>query len=375
MRHLRTLLPVLLALSFSLVGTGCRNSPPAESKDHEEETSAPSTATLRLAEEAVRTGGISVEPARIEEIVRRLTAVGELEFNGRRLVRLTARAAGRIERLAAFRGERVAEGQVLAEIYSQDFLALQAEVVQAAERSARLQSTPDARPALAFLQAARAKLLPLGISEPEIDGLIGTKSVRPLLPVRAPFSGRIIEQTAVVGDSVEPGSALFLLADLATLWAVVRIYEKDLAAVRTGVEVSLHTQAFPGEEFRGRLVTIAGVVDEKTRTVEARVEVANPGERLRPGMYIEASISAGEKRKGLVIPELALQDFQSRPVVFLRTGPGTYELRLVETGERSGGFVEVLRGLTEGDEVVTKGSFLLKSEMLKGTMGDEHEHD
>jgi membrane fusion protein, copper/silver efflux system len=375
MRHPQILLPALLVLSFSVAGMGCRNSPPGESGVHEEETNAPSTVSLRLAEEAVRTGGISVEPARAAEMARRLAAVGELDFNGRRLVHLTARTAGRIERLAAFRGDRVAEGQVLAEVYSQDYLALQAEVIQAAERSARLQSTPDARPALAFLQAARAKLLPLGIGEPEIDDLISTKSVRPFLPVRAPFSGRIIEQDAVVGDGIEPGASLFLLADLTMLWAVVRIYEKDLAAVRSGVEVSLHTQAFPGEEFRGRLVTIAGVMDEKTRTVEARVEVANPKERLRPGMYVEASITAGEKRRRLVIPEAALQDFQSRPVVFLQTGPGTYELRLVETGERSGGFVEVLRGLAEGDEVVTSGSFLLKSEMLKTTMGDEHEHD
>jgi multidrug efflux pump subunit AcrA (membrane-fusion protein) len=375
MRYLRTLFPAFLALSFSGLGTGCRNSPPAESAVHAEGPSPPSTALLRLSEEAVRTGGIFAEPARIVEMVRRLAAVGELEFNGRRLALLTARTAGRIERLTAFRGERAAEGQVLAEIYSQDYLALQAEVIQASERSARLQATPDGRAAVAFFQAARAKLIPMGISEPDIDDLVTTKSIRPLLPVRAPFSGRIIEQSAVVGDTVDPGSHLFLLADLTTLWAVVRITEKDLAAVRPGVEVSLLSQAFPGEEFRGRLATIAAVMDEKTRTVEARVEVANPEERLKPGMYVEASIAAGEKGKELVIPEAALQDLESKPVVFLQTGPGTYELRLVETGARSGGFVEILRGLAEGDEVVTSGSFLLKSEMLKTTMGEEHEHD
>jgi cobalt-zinc-cadmium efflux system membrane fusion protein len=116
-------------------------------------------------------------------------------------------------------------------------------------------------------------------------------------------------------------------------------------------------------------------MDEKTRTVEGRVEVRNPTERLKPGMYVEASVACGEKRRALVIPESALQEFQSLSVVFLQTGPGAYELRLVETGERSGGRIEIVRGLTEGDEVVTSGSFLLKSEMLKKTMGDEHEHD
>jgi len=116
-------------------------------------------------------------------------------------------------------------------------------------------------------------------------------------------------------------------------------------------------------------------MEEKTRTVEARVEVANPGERLKPGMYVEASIATGKKLRALLIPESALQDFQSRPVVFVQTGQGAYELRLVETGERTKGYVEILRGLADGEEVVTSGSFLLKSEMLKRTMGDEHEHD
>jgi cobalt-zinc-cadmium efflux system membrane fusion protein len=201
------------------------------------------------------------------------------------------------------------------------------------------------------------------------------KSVRPLLAVRAPFGGSIIEQAAVVGDGVEPGASLFRLANLSTLWASVRIYEKDLAAVRPDVDVVLRAQAFPGEDFRGRLVLIGAVMDEKTRTVEARVEVRNPTERLKPGMYVEASIACGEKRRALVIPESALQEFQSLSVVFLQIGPGAYGLRLVETGERSGGRIEIVRGLAEGDEVVTSGSFLLKSEMLKKTMGDEHEHD
>jgi RND family efflux transporter MFP subunit len=375
MPNSRTLSLTLLALILGLTGTGCRNTPPAESGDQPAELSAASPVSLQLSAEAVRTGGIAVEPARVAEIERRITAGGELEFNSRRLVRLTARVTGRVESLAAFAGDRVVEGQVLADIYSQEFLALQAEVIQAAERSARLQGSPDARAALAFLEAAKAKLLPLGMTKAEIDDLISARSARPLLAVRAPFDGRIIDQTAVAGDGVEPGASLFRLADLTTLWAVVRIYEKDLASVRPGVVAVLRTLAFPGEEFRGRLAVIQGIMDEKTRTVEGRVEVANPAERLKPGMYVDVLIAAGEKRRGLVIPESALQDFESKPVVFLQIGPGAYELRLVETGERSEGRVEILGGLAEGDEVVTSGSFLLKSEMLKKTMGDEHEHD
>jgi len=375
MPHLRTLTVLSSILILSLAGASCRNSPPAESGAQPAEGVAAEPTSLRLTDEAVRTGGIAVEPARVVETDRRIAGVGDLEFNARRLAHLTARTSGRVESIAAFRGDRVVEGQVLAEIYSQGYLAQQAELIQAAERAARLRDTSDAQAVRAFLDAARAKLLPLGMTDAEIDTLISAKSVRPFLAVRAPFDGRIIEQAAVVGDGVEPGASLFRLADLSTLWACIRIYEKDLAAVRPGVEAVFRTQAYPGEDFRGRLVLIGAVMDEKTRTVEGRAEVANPTERLKPGMYVEASIPAGDKRRALVIPESALQDFQSRPVVFVRTGPGAYELRLIETGDRSEGRVEIVRGLAEGDEVVTSGSFLLKSEMLKKAMGDEDEHD
>lgn len=368
-------LSILAALWLLFGAAGCRNSSPGEDAEGTREQSAAEPGSIRLSEEAVRTGNIVVEPARDVEAERRIAAVGEVEFNARRLAHLTARAGGRIERILAFQGERVSPGQVLAEIYSQDYLALQAEVIQASDREARLRGTPDGKAAHDFLTSARAKLVPLGLTEAEVRELEATRSVRPLLAVRAPFDGRIIEQEAVLGDSVGPGSSLFRMADLSTVWAVLRIYEKDLAAVRPGVECILHTPAFPGEEFRGRLVLIEPVMDEKTRTVAGRVEAANSGERLKPGMYIEGFISNGEKRRILAVSESALQDLQSRPVVFVKTGPGAFALRPVEVGERTAGRVEILRGLSAGEEVVTSGSFLLKSELLKKTMGEENEHD
>jgi RND family efflux transporter MFP subunit len=272
--------------------------------------------------------------------------------------------------VSVFRGDRVRKGQALAEIYSRDYLARQSEVLQASEREARLRGTPDGPAARAFLDAARANLLPFGEAEDAIEALTSTRTIQPFLVVRAPFGGRIIEQAAVAGDSVEPGAELFQLADLSTLWASVRIYEKNLSQVRAGVEAVLRTEAFPGEEFRGRLVLLGAVVDAATRTVEARVEVENPAEKLKPGMYVEAAIACGGTRQALTIPESALQELSSRPVVFVQTAPGVYELRLIEPGERTGGHVEVRRGLAEGDLVVTAGSFILKSELLKGSLGD-----
>ncbi len=376
MRHRDIILPILLLAPILAAGGSCSR-PGAAPDDSETAASAAAATgetsaagTIRLSEEAVRAGGIAVEPVRAAETVTRIAATGEVEFDPRRLVSLTARAEGRIERVAAYRGDRVAAGQALAEIYSRDFLALQADVVQAAERVRRLKGTPDEAGAAAFLEAAKAKLVPLGLTPAEADAIAVSKTARETLTVRSPLAGRVIEQSAVAGDAVAPGAPLFRVADLSTVWARVRVRETDLGAVAPGVDVVLRMQAYPGEEFRGRLTLLEAVMDEKTRTVEARVEAPNPAGKLRPGMFVEASIPAGGTRRVLQVPESALQEMPTGPAVFVRTAPGTFALRPVEAGERSGARVEIVRGLAEGEEVVTAGSFVLKSELLKGSLGD-----
>jgi membrane fusion protein, copper/silver efflux system len=357
-----------LALCVVLVAAcGKPSSPPAAAETAKDESPA---GAIQLTPAAIAAGGIAVDAVRSVPAVRRIAASGELAFNVRRMAHLSARVAGRMERVLAFKGDRVAQGQILAELYSPDYLALQAEFLQAAERVARLRGDPEEASAASFLEAARRKLAPLGVSPADLEQLAATKSVRPLLPVRAPLAATVIETNAVEGDRVELETEMFKLADLSTLWAELRIYEKDLSAVRLNLDALLHTQAYPGEEFRGRLVLLGDVMDDKTRTVEGRVEIANPSGRLRPGMYVEAVLSAPETRTMLVVPETALQEFQNKSVVFVQTAPGHYLLRTVETGGRGDGLAEIVKGLAEGERVVTAGSFLLKSEMLKNSLGD-----
>ena len=179
----------------------------------------------------------------------------------------------------------------------------------------------------------------------------------------------------MAGDWAELGSNLFRLADLTTLWACLHIQEKDLSSVKAGAEAVLRTQAYPGEDFRGQLVLVGDVVDAGTRTIEGRVAVPNTSGKLKPGMYVDASVAAAGERSVLAVPEAALQDDEGRAVVFVKTGERTFARREVTAGERSAGYVEILRGLTEGETVVTSGGFLLKSEMRKGGMEDEHGHD
>jgi RND family efflux transporter MFP subunit len=365
-------------LTVSLIAlaalAGCRTdresgpAAPADAATRE----AGASASVTLTPAAVAAADLRTVTAATRPVVRRITAAGELEWNARRVVHLTARTPGRLERVLAVRGDRVREGQVLAEIYSPDYLTLQAEYIQAAARARRQAgNTAEEAPAKAVLSAARERLALLGAPDSEIESLSAAGVPLPLLAVRAPLAGTVIECGVVAGDAVELGTSLFRLADPSSLWACLHIQEKDLSSLKTGAEVVLRVQAYPGEEFRGRLALIGDVVDAGTRTIEGRVEIANPGRRLKAGMYVEASSPSIGERRALVVPEESVQDDEGRPIVFVRTGERTFARRAVRTGERFAGVVEILEGIAEGETVVTSGSFLLKSELRKGALGEE----
>jgi len=338
------------------------------------EAEAPASVTLSA--QAVAAADLKTATAATRLVARLITAAGELEWNARRVVHLTARTPGRLERVLAVRGDRVREDQLLAEIYSPDYLTLQAEYIQAQARARRQAGNAgEEEPARAFLAGARERLVLLGVTAAEIDDLGARALPKPLLAVRAPLSGTVLESGVVVGDAVGLGTSLFRLADPSTLWACLHIQEKDLAALKAGTDVILKTQAYPGEEFRGRLALVGDVIDPATRTIEGRVEVGNAAGKLKAGMYVEGAAAAAGERQALVVPEESVQDDLGKSIVFVKTGERTFVRREVVTGERFGGAVEILKGLEAGETVVTSGSFLLKSEIRKGGLEDDHGHD
>ncbi len=362
---------VWAALPALVLIAGCRAKGAAEA-GRPAETAGPeivAPASVTLTPEAVAAADIKTAVATMRLVARRVTAAGELEWNARRVVHLTARTPGRLERVLAVRGDRVRQGQLLAEIYSPDFLTLQAEYIQASARVRRLAGdAAEEGLARAVLAGSRERLELLGVPASEIESLAATAVPRPLLAVRAPIGGTVLESGVVAGDAVELGTSLFRLADPSTLWASLHIVEEDLGAAKAGSEVVLSAHAYPGEEFRGRLVLVGDVLDAATRTVEGRVEVPNAGGRLKAGMYVEATTAAGGERRALVVPEESVQDDEGRSVVFVKTGERTFARRAVETGERLAGAVEIRKGLAEGETVVTSGSFLLKSEFRKSAL-------
>jgi len=350
--------------------------PACKTKSREEaivqraEETAPSSVTLTS--EGVKTAGIQTAEAEIRPVIRTIHAAGEINFNPKRLAHVTARTAGRIEQLLVYPGERVQKGQLLLSLYSQDFLMLQAELLQASERFKRLQNDQaEQSTAKGLLDSARSRLRLFDISDAELDEIEKTGSIKTLLPVRAPLGGNISESAVTAGDYVELGASLFKIADLSTVWVHVHIFEKDLSLIRLGSEVALRAGAFPGREFRGRLFQIGTVVDEKNRTIEGRIELANPAGDLRPGMFVEAELISAAEAKSLFVPGAAVQDFQNKKVVFVRTGENTFVRRDVETGMTLDGFVEILKGLEIKEVVATNGSFFLKSELLKKGLEEE----
>jgi len=366
---------VLPALFF--VGA-CRSesAPEAGGPVGTEAREAEAPASVTLSAQAVVAADLKTATAATRLVARLITAAGELEWNARRVVHFTARTPGRLERVLVVRGDRVREGDLLAEIYSPDYLTLQAEYIQAAARARRQAgNAAEEGPAQAFLAGARERLVLLGVTAAEIDDLGARAVPKPLLAVRAPLSGTVLESGVVVGDAVGLGTSLFRLADPSTLWACLHIREKDLAALKAGTDVVLKTQAYPGEEFRGRLALIGDVIEPATRTIEGRVEVGNAAGKLKAGMYVEAAAAAAGERRALVVPEESVQDDLGESIVFVKTGERTFVRREVVTGERFGGAVEILKGLEAGETVVTSGSFLLKSEIRKGGLEDDHGHD
>ncbi|HSQ34941.1 MAG TPA: efflux RND transporter periplasmic adaptor subunit [Candidatus Binatia bacterium] len=364
---------IVLAVFFP----GCREKA-ATGADHDEpgdRHEAEAKSSLALTPAAIAAANIQTTAAARHVFRRRITASGELGFNPRRLTHLTARTTGRVERVLAVSGDRVRQGQLLAEMYSPDFLSLQAEYLQSAERAKRFGGDPsEAGAARAILESARTRLVVVGVTPAEIDALGRDRIPHPLLPVRAPFAGTVIETGVLAGDHVELGASMFRLADLSVLWASLHIRETDLAAIEAASKVELRAQAYPGEIFAGELLLVGDVVDEKTRTLIARVHVPNPSAKLKVGMFIEAVLAGRGERSVLAVPESAVQDDEGTPIVFVATGKGMYRRHEVEIGERDSGLVEIRRGLAAGETVVTTGSFLLKSEMRKGSMVDEHGH-
>jgi membrane fusion protein, heavy metal efflux system len=398
---------VLVAILLAALATtsACsRKEPPPEHKTaatapkgETEEKGGHRKGVVELTKEALRTAGVEVRevvPVTPSELIG---ATAVLELNGDRVSRVNPRVTGRCVSVNASLGDRVRSGQTLAQIDSpevdqawSDYMKAKARLDLATRNVTReetlfqkkvspekdlLKARQELGEAEADMLLVREKFRLLGVDTGQVEtNTNGTTHNHPLIPVPAPLSGVVVERSLTQGEMIGPEKMIFTIADLSTLWLMIDIYERDIGGIRTGMETKLSIAAYPGKEFRGRISYLGDIIDEKTRTVKARVTIDNRDGLLKPGMFAVASIDSAKGAgagKVIVVPEEAVFLDGSEKYVFVQVGDGRFVVRRVSVGSASGARIEIKEGLKEGDAVVVKGVFALKSELKKGELEAE----
>ena len=222
-------------------------------------------------------------------------------------------------------------------------------------------------------EAARRKLQLLNVPDEEITHLEHTRQPKDQMIIYAQFGGTVLEKQLLPGAYIMPGDRLFSLSDLSTVWLYADVYEKDLANITMGQPVVATSQAYPGESFNGQVTFINPVLDDATRTVKVRVEMANLSGKLKPNMFVNANIQIplGES---LVVPESSILDTGSHKLVYVAQDENTFVKREIVTGQQADGYVQVLSGLNPGETVVTAATFLIDSQTKLGSFGSHAGH-
>jgi len=306
--------------------------------------------------------GIRIAAVETTELRQELAAVGYVQADERRIARAEVRTQGWVERLHVRAvNDPVRAGQVLAEIYSPELLQAQEEYLLA-RRMAK-----DSAADQALARAARQRLQSLGVGEAEIAKLEQSGAASRRLPLAAPITGIVSELTVREGAMVQAGLPAFTFTDLSAVWLVIEVPEAQAAALRIGQGATAAVQTLPGRSFAGRVDFIYPELNAQTRTVKARVALANPGLALKPGMFAEVQLATAV-RKALTVPTEAVIQTGTRSVVIVTDGE-RFLAATVQPGTESGGRTEILSGLKAGEKVVASGQFLIDSEAsLRGTL-------
>jgi Cu(I)/Ag(I) efflux system membrane fusion protein len=311
--------------------------------------------TVTISPRIVQSLGVRTAEARHGAIEQRFETVGSVAYNERGLVQLQARAAGFVEKLYARAPlDPVAKGAPLVEILYPEWAGAQEEYLLL-----RRHESPELK---ALAQAARQRLALLGMSESEIAAIDREGSTRARFTLAAPISGVIAELGVREGMTVMPGMTLFRIVDLSTVWVNAEVPEAQAAWLRPGGRVEARVTGYPETIFDGRVGAILPEVNPATRTLRARIELANPGTRLKPGMFATLSFAGNHIREKVLVPSEALIRTGQKSVVILALGGGKFRSAEVEVGHQAGGQSEIRKGLNSGDKVVLSGQFLIDSE-------------
>ncbi len=343
-------------------------------------------AHARITDEQLRHNGVQLATAGPARIAGTLSLMGEVALNQDRSVVVTPRLAGAVQAVHANAGDRVQRGQLLAVIVSPALAEQRAELLAAEKRLALARQTHErehklwqdkisaeqdylaSRQALQeaeiSVEALRQKLAALGAT-----AAAGTQGLA-RLEVRAPIAGVIVDKKISAGEALRDDAAIFQLADLSSVWVTLAVPAQDLARLQNGAQARVTSTAFEAEG-QGRVTHVGALVGEQSRSATARVLLPNPQGLWRPGLPVSVALSQDAAAVAVAVPADALQTLDGRTVVFVRRGQ-QFEAVPVQTGRADGRQVEILQGLSGGERVAAKNSFVVKAELGKGEAGHEH---
>lgn len=387
----------------SFVGAGCNNSTPAPAA----ERSAPGSKTeivLSPADQSL--GMIETQAAALSAEPQMLRVSGRIALADNRTWRVGVRTDGLVMFVNAGLGDYVQKGQVLARYHADevrearaqyrtavaDLTRLEAASAQAQRKYDRaqkllslkagsVQQVEEARQELVSAQAAlKGGQIVIDRIKDQLEDYLRVPADPPPgtpeeladdVPILAPANGYIIEKYVTPGKTVQPATDAFLIGDLSQVWMLASVRQEHLAELRVGQPATVTLQGTTGQSFSGKITNLGQELDPTTRVMQVRIVLNNPGNRLRPEMLATAEIPVRERKPVLLVPSDAVQQIDGQDVVFVRTAADRFTVRPVRTEATAGGKTPIVDGLKAGEQIVVRGSFTLKSQLLKSTMESE----
>lgn len=320
---------------------------------------------------------ISVQPT---TLTRSLRLTGAVAYNSFRTTPVITQVSGPVSKIVVVPGQNVTQGEPMLYVASPDYSQLRTNYLKAKDAYALAQKASSraqdlyqhkaiAEQALEQAQsaevqasgdliAAQAALKVMGITDP--DALVKAPPSFEV-PVKAPIGGLVVEQDVSVGQLIQPGTTqCFMISDVTNVWVLVNIYQKDLPYVRVGDQVTIQTDTY-AEVFHGRISYVAASLDPSTRTLQARIDTVNPGEKLKKDMYVVATVNAGTIPNAIALPDAAvLRDNENQPFVYAATSANQFGRRSVTLGDSLNGLTQITSGVKAGDQVIGNGSLFLQ---------------
>ena len=350
---------------------------------------------VKLSEDEANIIGLETVQVKILPMDSRLKALGKVNAHPKRKAIVSYAFPARISEIHVQIGDWVKSGQELVTLQSEEVGIAKSEFYKANadyelakvnfERAQRLFGRgvgaqkniltyeAEFKVAEANLNAAEKKLHVLGFSEAQVLTISGTHQINPIITLFAPLNGKIIENMAILGAMVDQATEILTIMNPEVLLIDAEIYEKDIAKIRIGQRITTTVPAYPDDTFEGNVTYISDVLNEESRTITVRAEVKNLDFKLKPGMFAEIEISLNGHKNTLILPKEAVLDDKDKSLVFLKKDNG-FNPMIVEIGIIDGEYIEIISGLKEGDIVVTKGNFQLKSKLYEALLQKGHIH-